>query len=154
MLKKGPKLGRTLQLFALLRSQAAGFMEKGKADYAMDSDEPLLSISNSYCKQCGHCCAGNCGQAERGEDGRVYCRLHGSDGPYPYEKKIACLPTAGDLDPSEWAKPRPCHTFGPHVICAEILRSENNDDVEAAAQARTDCPGAAEMAADYRSVFL
>ncbi|MEM5814834.1 MAG: hypothetical protein QXD77_03380 [Candidatus Aenigmatarchaeota archaeon] len=154
MLKKGLQLGRTLKLFALFRIYTGGEAGAMGADGVIGSDEGLLSVSNSYCKQCGHCCAANCGQISV-RAGRAYCRLHDSSGgKYPYGKKTARLPAEEGLDPSEWAKPRPCHTFGPHLLCAEILRLEDAGDEEAAARARADCPGAAEMAADYRSIFL
>lgn len=110
------------------------------------ADEELIEASNSYCVQCGKCDKRFCSNKEIREDGMTYCLLHDNSGKtYPYEKKI---PEIDDiyykLDPEKFAKPKVCHTIGPHSLGFLSIVRSTGDSL---------CPGAEKMFRDYQ-MFL
>jgi hypothetical protein len=143
-----------IRLFSLIQGEVSGRFDSGDVERVITSDGKLLSSSNAYCRRCGHCCEAGCPSLEM-SSGEARCSLHpNGEDEYPCDKMPAPLGGRKRCNPAKYTMPRECYTFGPHVICGKILRSEDIGDLNAAAQSRRDCPGAAAMAEDYRFVFL
>jgi len=134
----------SLRLFSFIRDNRK-FPEVVQTLY---SEPELMLISNSYCEQCGDCCAGKtirayedgvdvCVNMEFREDGLAYCLLHCDSGEYPHGKQIPDLRDAVKtrLDPEIWAKPEACVKDGPHIKLLD--RSK-------------ECPGGTKMLREYR----
>lgn len=120
----------------------------------------VITLSNSYCEQCGDCCEG---YALEGGDNSVRecsnreirnelscCLLH-SDGAYPNGREIPQLneAVANRLDPTKFAKPECCHITGPYLTLLSMIEAKREGDQGLLECVK--CHGGLKMLEEYRA---